>query len=359
MTDRDDESSGNVSASVTNRLYDHILQSMPSGVVAVDGDGRIITANEAAARHLGLTARELATGTPFEQLDTVGPFVEAVRDMMLTQRPVYRQELTLKLPSGDRVLGFTASLLEGPDAFNGVIFLFTDLTEVRHLQRVARLNQQLAQIGELTAGVVHELRNPLSVISGMAELLARDASGDTAREKKIQSIANEAAALEKLISQFLSFARPFEVKPTRCTAGGILGQVIQSCARLAAASNVDLVLNPERDEEPLLADPEKLVQALGNLVRNAIEIQSMGGRVTVSTKREDTELWFRVDDEGPGLPEEVENLFDAFVSHKKGGTGLGLSIVNRIVSAHDGVVRCGNRPEGGAYFELRIPAGVI
>src|SRR5690606_32244747 len=114
-----------------------------------------------------------------------------------------RRELVLETPEGQKIVGVTASLLQGPAAFNGVIFLFIDLTEIRQLRRAAELNRQLAQLGELTAGVVHELRNPLSVISGMSELLMRKLGEGHEHQRKAKVIFEEAEELEKLITQFL------------------------------------------------------------------------------------------------------------------------------------------------------------
>ncbi|MBI2433244.1 MAG: PAS domain-containing protein [Candidatus Hydrogenedentes bacterium] len=338
--------------------YGQIVASLTSGVVAVDHEGAIITANPAACAHLHLSPEVLRPGARFFELDELRQFRGILQEMQVTQQPVSRRELTVSTPEGAKVIGMTASLLQGPHAFNGVIFLFIDLTEIRQLRHAAELNRQLAQIGELTAGVVHELRNPLSVISGMAELLMRKLGEGNEHQQKAKVIFEEAAQLEKLISQFLSFARPFDVKPVRCAVEEIVDRAVQLCERLTEERRATLRVHYVAPPPPLEADASKLALALSNILRNAIEIVEPGrGEITLLVVPRDGGLGFRIEDNGPGIQlTEGEELFTAFLSKKEGGTGLGLAIVHRVVTAHGGTVTYGNRDGGGAWFEVRMPA---
>ncbi len=336
--------------------HEQIIASLTSGVIALDKDGVIVTSNPAACEHLGIGEEYLRPGNRLDALSGVGPFTDIVRRVMTIHEPVSRHEIVLPQQGGvKKVIGLSASLLHGPEPFNGAIFLFIDMTEMRNLERVAELNRQLAQIGELTAGVVHELRNPLNVITGMTELLIRSFDSDDERLATAELILKEAAHLEKAVAQFLGFARPFELKLGPRRPQDIAKRAYRLCARQAEEKRVTLAYGVEPDLPPITADLEKAAQALANIVHNAVDAVSEGGDVALRTYRDSDEIVFEVIDDGPGIHlEPDEDLFKPFFTMKEGGTGLGLSIVQRIVSAHRGSVSYANRDEGGARFELRL-----
>jgi len=337
-------------------IHGQIVSSLTSGVMAVDATGEIITANAAAAHHLNLACDALEPGTALSDIDGVSPLADILEEMRESPRGVSRREVALQSPDGPKVLGITASLLKGPAPFNGVIFLFIDLTHLRRLEKTAELNKQLAQIGELTAGVVHELRNPLSVISGMSELIARKTDPADGNHEKANTIHAEAKQMETLITQFLSFAKPFSLEQCVCDPAGIAKRSAELTAPLAAHRNIALSRSEAPPLPAVLADAPKMAQALGNILRNAIEISPAGSTVTFRTTVQGENLCFRIDDEGPGIHlEDGADLFSAFYTKKEGGTGLGLSIAHRIVTAHEGAITYGNNKHGGAWFEIALP----
>lgn len=336
--------------------HEQIVASMTSGVMCVDKSGTVVTVNPAARRILGLDLESLFPGSPLEKTRGLHTFAELLGELSMTLEPVSRREFEQQTPRGKRILGATCSLLEGPETFNGVIFVFSDITMVRELERAATLNRQLAQIGELTAGVVHELRNPLSVITGMAELLTRGLESDPKLHGRANTIVEEAVHLEKLISKFLSFAKPFDVERSPCAPISLVARATQLCDRLATERGVTMRRSCSDNLPPIFVDQSKMSQAISNLIRNAIEAMKGGGTVMVSVRPDDDAVSFTVSDTGPGIHlEEGEDLFSPFFSKKADGTGLGLSIVHRIVSAHGGTVRFENRDEGGAAFIVSVP----
>ena len=339
-------------------IHNQIISSLTSGVLTVDATGEIITANPAACRHLNLTCDALEPGTPLDQIDSVAPLADLLQEMRETPQNVSRRELVLPSDDGPKVLGITASLLQGPAPFNGVIFLFIDLTELRRLKKTADLNKQLAQIGELTAGVVHELRNPLTVISGMAELILRKTDPEDSAYNRASTIHAEAKQMERLVAQFLTFAKPFSLEQTVCEPVSIATRSADLTAPLAADRNITVECTEEPSLPTILADAPKLAQAVSNILRNAIEVSPKGGTVRLRTTAQDSDsgICFRIDDEGPGIHlKEGDDLFSAFFSRKEGGTGLGLSITHRIVTAHEGSITYGNNGQGGAFFEITLP----
>lgn len=347
---------GTGGVSATPSVYEQIVAGLSSGVLAVDQEARILTANAAAESILNMPSGSFAPGVFLDQVPAAQQFVELFHELARGGNTIQRREIDLEFANGRRILGVTASALQGMKHFSGVSFLFSDLSEVRNLERRAEINRQLAQIGELTAGVVHELRNPMSVISGMAELILRRLEADHPQRKQADLIFQEAAHIEQLITQFLSFAKPFEARLVRCTAELVVERALQLAARAAADKGVVLAQEVSPGLPQFQADPPKLAQALGNLLRNAVEAVPTGGTVTLIAQVEETRIAFQVEDNGPGIHlNPGEDLLNPFFSKKEGGTGLGLNIVHRIVTAHGGTVTYGNRPAGGAWFCAALP----
>lgn len=337
--------------------FEQIIESLTSGVIAVDKTGEVLVANSAASQHLEVPHKELAKGRLLLDSAVPAPFLERIRFVLEAQEPLTRQEIILTQPDGEkREIGLSASLLKTRGRFGGAVFLFVDMTERRTLERAAELNRQLAQIGELTAGVVHELRNPLSVISGMAELLQRRIEPDDPRRRNTDTIVSEARRMGQSIAQFLGFARPFDLEPEHCRPEDIAGRVEQLCQNAAKRKNVTLTFQHRPPLPVMRADPGKLSQALANIVANAIDAVDGGGHVTMATSREEADIVFEITDNGPGIHiQPGEDLFKPFFTKKESGTGLGLAICHRIVSAHAGTVGYGNCDEGGARFVVRVP----
>jgi len=339
--------------------FEQIIDSLNSGVIAFDTNGVIIMVNHAARRYLRMSHRQLHKGMQLDGLQLPGPFVDVLRGVMASHRPLSRREIIVSQPDGSRKeIGLSASLLKGPHAFNGAVFLFVDMTERRRLERAAEHNSRLAQIGELTAGVVHEMRNPLTVISGTAELLQRKTPLDDASRKIVNTILLEAQSLEKLISQFLGFAKPSDLETTSCRPEAIAERAYGLCLPRARKKDVKLDISAAPKLPQMRADFGKLAQAIVNIVNNAIDAVPNGGHVTIHTRRESGVIVFEITDNGPGIhlrPEE--DIFKPFFSKKESGTalGLGLAIVRRMATAHGGSASYTNLEEGGIRFSLRIP----
>lgn len=352
-------SAGEKAGGSGNQAYHaQVLASLTSGVLIVDANGALIECNAAACRHLGLPPDGLPAGMSIASTLETAHLAPVLDEMRAQNQPMMRREFVLGNGPSARTLGFNASPLRGPDGFQGAIILFTDLTEVRRLEHDAAIHRQLAEIGELTAGVVHELRNPIASIMGLSELIVRKAEEGTPVERWGQRILSEADGLRVLVDRFLSLSKPFDPQKVRCDADKAVARAVQLCATLAQAREVTVAIHWESAPPVFRADEGLLVQAVSNLIRNAIEFSISGQTVQVSANAEGGELHVRIEDTGPGIaPELVEsgNLFKPFISKREGGTGLGLSIVQRAINAHGGTVSCRNRESGGACFEIRLP----
>ena len=337
--------------------YEEIINSLASGVMAFDHDGRLLLANPAAAEQLEVPFGSLNRHAAYEALGLPEPFVVALREVFTLHAPLSRREVILPQADGaKKEIGLSASLLKGPRAFNGAIFLFADITERRRLERAAELNRQLAQIGELTAGVVHELRNPLAVISGMTEVWQRKTEAGSPQWKCTETILTEAKNLERLISQFLGFAKPFELDRRVCLPAEIVERTFGLCQPRALKKGVSWTATTDPDLAECFVDSDKLAQALVNVVNNAIDAVAPAGHVELRATRDGDALLFEIVDDGPGIHlQPGEDLFSPFFSKKEGGTGLGLAIAHRIVTGHRGSLSFTNRETAGACFRILIP----
>lgn len=338
-------------------LTEQIVRGLTSGVIAVDAQDRIVTVNPAASRHLNIDLSKIESGQYFESIDELRPFLDILNELRDTLLPLSRREVYIgNRESGKKEIGVSVSLLEGPEDYNGAIFLFTDMTERRRLERAASANAQLAALGELAAGVVHELRNPLAIISGRAELLLRKIGDDDSSRDSVEAILSEVGSLTKSIAQFLGFAKPFELIPEACTPGDVLSRAVDLCEEHAREEGVELVAEVDDNLDEMFVDKARNAEVLANIIDNAIDAVDEGGRVRAHTYQESMETVFIIEDDGPGIHlQPGEDLFSPFFTKRRDGTGLGLAIVNRIVRAQGGAVTYSNQEAGGTRFEVRMP----
>ena len=229
-------------------------------------------------------------------------------------------------------------------------------------QAEARRSERLAALGQLSAGLAHEIRNPLGVIKGSAEMLTQklQASDELARELA-GYISTEVNRLSALVTEFLDFARPLHAEPHPANLVALLDRVLQIVAGRFTGKDVRVERYYASGLPPVLLDESLCEQAFLNLVQNAYEaMEDHGGTLRVEVRpalqndREGVEL--RLADSGHGVPEELrEEIFNPFVTTKKTGVGLGLSIVSKIVDGHHGTIHVENAPGGGAVFTLFFP----
>ncbi len=330
-------------------LYnENILQSVPSGVVGFDEDLRITKMNHSAERILDL--RESAViGKGYAEV-----FANPISDLVGQRKTVDRAEVGYTTRSGKRIwLGLNMSpLRDGAENTIGQILVFTDLTELKAFQSQMELRERLSTLGEMSAGIAHELRNPMAVISGYTKILSKKV--DESQKGAVEAISREVGVMDRIITDFLSFARPAEPVLSRVR----LGELIDGCL---AAVQPPAFIRVERDSARLPemnADEVLLRQAFSNLLQNAIEAMPEGGTLRMgSTLGEDVVL--TISDTGHGVPENIrDKIFLPFYTTKERGTGLGLSIVHKIVVSHGGAIAV-ESGEQGTTFTIRLPLSLI
>lgn len=225
--------------------------------------------------------------------------------------------------------------------------------ELRQKNEELRRGERLAALGQMAAGLAHEIRNPLGGIALYASMLERSLTGQPSAATATK-IFQGVRALEELVREILEFAQEDRINPRSCRLKDILTRVGDAAASLAEKSEVALEFSIEELE--IHCDPERIQRALLNLVVNAVQAAGPGGSVRVQADRDGDSVRIEVTDSGPGIAaEHLARIFNPFFTTKSSGTGLGLAICHRIIEVHQGVVRAGNIPGGGARFVVRLP----
>lgn len=230
--------------------------------------------------------------------------------------------------------------------------------ELEHKNEELRRRERLAALGEMAAGLAHEVRNPLGGIALQATMLEQELGDRPAAVTMSRRIRDGVRMLDRLVSDVLGFAQEGVLELAPAPPAAIVERVVAVVESTAAQRGTRLVIESQPTEN-ILCDADRLQRALINLVQNAIQACDDGGRVTIFTDVavDGCGVVFRVTDDGPGIAvENLERIFNPFFTTKPDGTGLGLSIVHRIVEAHGGRIRATSAPGRGATFELYLPA---
>lgn len=232
--------------------------------------------------------------------------------------------------------------------------------ELRQTQASLRRSERLAALGQLTAGLAHELRNPMGTIKASAEMLAKQSmkSRPEVMAEMAGYILSETDRMNALVSSFLDFARPLQMHPITADLVAVMEEVVKQQADLAASRRVAISINVHESPLKFYFDPDLLHLALGNLVQNAIQASSADQEVELRAERRHDRVMIFITDEGEGIQKEhLENIFNPFFTTKPQGVGLGLAIVSKIVDEHHGKIDVFSEPGKGTRFEIILPSG--
>jgi PAS domain S-box-containing protein len=343
----------------TERLSEEVTRNMPAGLVVVNALGNISSANPAAEQVLGI--RGLGFRRYSEVLGEKSELTRLIGECLAKGSIFRREQVKHEEPSGDsRLLGVTISpIRKGTEKINGAICLITDLTELAALQQQVQLKENLAALGELSAGIAHEFKNALATISGYAQMIsAETVTGEVA--DSAERILEQTRNITHVVTEFLKYARPLAISSEPVALEGVVERVVAEVAEAMPQIRI-------RYEGPIgsvAGDEGLLRQALLNLARNAAEASvgsANGGRVLlrgeVARHEETYTQRITIFDNGAGItPGNLPKLFRPFFTTKAKGTGLGLAVVQKIIVQHGGRVEARNRPEGGAAFIVTLPA---
>jgi two-component system sensor histidine kinase PilS (NtrC family) len=341
------------SAARLERLNDDIVRSIASGVITADDDGRILGVNP-AAREILRDRQGALIGAP---LSTVLPDYGHQRP----SQPPRRAEATGRRADGTEFpMGFTLSaLLDENENRTGMLLAFQDLTEIRTLRDQAEQAQRLAVLGRLATGLAHEIRNPLSSISGSVEMVREGNALSPEDGRLLGIVISEVDRLNSLVTTMLQVGRPSQIQTEAVDLRSIASDVAAVARGEATASN-GLRIEEISPDRPVVVnvDPDRMRQVIWNLVKNAVQASPHRGTVEVRTGiDEGGRAFLEIADEGPGIGiAQRERLFDMFYSGRSHGVGLGLALVKQIVDQHRGRIEILDREGRGTCFRITLPA---
>lgn len=340
---------------------EYILASMPSGVVSCDIEGRITHFNRAAARILRCS-REAVLGKRYASTFADLPVLVNLFDSALqTEEEGTLQEEAITLQNGHDVsLKLICRLLhDNRDEIKGAMILINDLTQLKQLEKQVNLKEQMASLGEMSAGLAHQLRNSLAAMVGFARLLEKASVDESHSGEIVDDILREAESTEKMLEQFLGYASPSEIKRSRVDIAIIVEQVEERFEQQLRQKEIKLTIKPTDSLPILYCDPLLLSNAIINLIQNSCDVCHAGDRIDVEIgyTPEEEVVTITVRDTGPGiLPEELPRIFNPFYTHgKAAGTGLGLSLCRKWIAAHQGEITCDSELGQGATFTIFLP----
>lgn len=338
---------------------EELFDAAPDGLIVVDGAGRVVRANRAAEGLLGRSRAELL-GQPF-----AGSLL-GVADLV-GREPAQPGELVIRLPDGsERTVEATASRAD-PDGW--LIIALRDVAwrkqvanrqgdeeQIRNQQMLRA--EQMAAIGQVAAGVAHELRNPLTSVKGLVQVNLREAVSRGLPTEDLRVIEHEVRRMERTLQTFLDFARPPRLYRQKLDLNGIVDRVSSLVGGRARKQSVELNFARPADPVAIDGDEDQLQQLILNLVLNALDALPSGGAIDIEVRPpRDGLAELLVRDSGPGIaPNILPKVFETFVSNKETGIGLGLPVSRRIAEEHGGTLAAFNLPAGGACFVLRLPA---
>lgn len=323
-----------------------LIESLPTGFLTTDVNGRIMIFNRAAE---GITGISSATAIGLEVAD-VFPFISNLPETSIIEGRV-------QCSSDEKILGMVISgITNSAGQKAGYLCIFQDITEFKNLEAELKHRETLAAIGELSANMAHEIRNPLASLKGSIEML-KEGSLDGAYKERLMNIAlSEMDRLNKIITDFLFYSRPPRPEFSAVDLHDVLDGTID-LIKNACVDNKDISITKDfAGRCDIVADPQKLRQVFLNLGMNAIESMPEGGELKIGTRTDKKTASIFFKDTGLGIkPGDLNNIFYPFYTTKEKGTGLGLSIAYRIIEEHGGNIKVQSSPAEGTTFEVWLP----
>ncbi|MFH0959476.1 MAG: ATP-binding protein [Pseudomonadota bacterium] len=334
----------------------NVLESMANGLITVDRSLRIATYNPNALEILRKTKDELDGRLVSEIL----PLEDEIRQVLSDADSILEKEVKINGDGKSKsFLALTVSPLKDQESSRpkGAVVILRDMTIIRELEQKVITSEKFAALGRLSAGVAHEIRNPLNSIKGFIQYFQKKLSLEPEDYRYTDLMLTEVDRLNRVIAKLLAYSKPREPRLTIRSAEEIVDHCVRVVEREARESGVEIIVEPSDPELPLvMVDSDQMTQVVLNILINAIEATPSGEEVRIALVVNDKgRLQIVTSDKGPGIPREnIDKLFDPFFSTKKKGTGLGLAIVKSIIEGHGGEIDVESDAETGSRFIITL-----
>jgi two-component system, NtrC family, sensor histidine kinase PilS len=356
----------------------NIIQSLDSSLLTTDLEGKINFLNRTAEKILNLNGQALGNVSIYDLFPRVNSVIDEMKRNPAHPASDYRRcETPFVNHQGRSVyLGFSISPLTGPDgALIGYTLIFQDITKFKELEEQMKRYDKMSAINQLAAGMAHEIRNPLTSLSGSIQMLQSELTLDAHQQRLMNIVLRESERLNRLITDFLLFAQPPRTNKSLSTLNNLIEETIELLTNSHDYHEGIEIQVPESNENfQIMADPHQMRQVFWNLFINAVQAIGDRGKLIIRMAKEensppttalspgvqgDVKEWVKVSvtDSGHGIPpQEKEKIFEPFYSTKDRGTGLGLSIVHNIVENHNGIIKVESEVGKGSTFTVLLPA---
>ena len=355
----------------------NIIQSLDSGLLTVDLQGRINFLNPTAEKILEKSREGLKDVSLYDLFPKIGEVIDDVMKKTPSLSSDYERYETLLTDHEEKKthLGFSISPLTGPEgSLIGHTLIFQDITKFKEMEEQMKRFDKMAAIGSLAAGLAHEIRNPLASLSGSIQMLKSELPLDESQHHLMEIILRESERLNALITDFLLFAHPPQTNKIPVGLGRILHETLEMLVHSPSFHEGIRVIRPDLGEEiEAMVDPNQMKQVFWNLFINAVQATSNGGEIRVQMEKGNKAFWrmglpysarqtgrdwvkIAITDSGNGIKtQEKEKIFEPFFTTKDGGTGLGLSIVHKIIENHNGLIKVESEFGRGSTFTIFLP----
>lgn len=337
-----------------------LINAMPDSVCFKDGEGHWIEANDCCLRifelehvpYQGKHDEELARLSPHYR-SALLQCAESDKRAWEEGKPVRLEEIIFVSREESRIFDVRKVPLFDPDGRRiGLLVISHDITELKKTEELLRKSEKLSVVGQLAAGVAHEIRNPLTSIRGFIQFIQE---GNYKREY-FQTILSELDRIQSVVNEFLVLAKPQVINFTPRNLSPLLHQVVELLQTEAILNNVQITVELDETATMVNCEENQLKQVFINILKNAIEAMPNGGRITIQLQQLGDSLSVRIQDQGEGIGEErIQKLGEPFYTTKEKGTGLGLMISYKIIQAHQGNMKISSQRNKGTTVEITLP----
>ena len=335
---------------------DQVMSGLEDGLLLFNGEGRAVLVSPSVEKFLGIRPDELRGRRLAELFPARHPFREVLKfegDMI---DPAEGREVTLQGSDGPGRIGVTVQVIRERGVRMGTLITLRDVESLERIGSQLQVSERLAALGRVTAGVAHEVKNPLNSMRLWLEVLKANMPIEPEPQQAVKMLDNEIDRLDRAVKTFLNFTRPVEINLEETDLRALLDEVLDAARPSIARAGLELLASLPSDVPPVLADSQLIHQALLNLVLNACDFTDPGGTITVSLRRIGEFAQVGVEDSGRGIPaDNQKKIFQLFFTTRAGGTGIGLANTFRFVQLHNGRIDFESEVGRGTTFRVELP----
>jgi len=335
---------------------DQMMSGLEDGLLLFGADGRAVLASPSVERFIGGRASDLRGRRVSEIFPANHPMRSALRLEGDEIQPVERTEVALRDSGGTRRIGLSAQVIRERGQRMGTLVTLRDVESLQRIGDQLQISERLAALGRLTAGVAHEVKNPLNSMRLWLEVIKANMPVELEPQQAVKMLDSEIDRLDRAVKTFLNFTRPVELKLEETDLRGLLDEVLEAAKPTIAKAGLELRVDLPSEFPPVLIDRQLIHQGVLNLLLNASQFTSPGGRITLSLRRGSDSAVIAVADSGTGISaEDQKKIFQLFFTTRPGGTGIGLANTFRFVQLHNGQIEFDSVAGRGTTFRIELP----